>query len=391
MGQKSEKIIPQDLKILLICLSDRWGSIEQKVLFDACHVRDIGGSPVILCRQNTQIDNRAESNDIRRVYIAKGKITKSLGFNFLKELRPFIYEHQFDAIHLYSIKIIWPTALLLKRNKSTALFCTLNHKLHKRYMSFFEKWLLKRVDKVFTFSLDMAQYYKETFAINNRKVSTIGLGAVEYNKEVVIKNKNVLCVYINHRKEVYKIEMVVQLFRDLKKQAQGEYEELILKIYIGKKIIKSKDAKKVITALEHELYQGDIFILEYSQWNPEVGLMISIADGEPLSSFEMTHLFNNIPVLFPRTVGRQALLYNYGKIGDSYALDDLREARSKLYYILKYYENYEKVLNKRKESMVEDHGEDKYIERLSTHYERIISLRRRHAAKSKLRRVKLLR
>lgn len=378
---KSEKIIVQDLNILFVCLSEKWSTIERKAIFDASYLRDVGGSPTLFCVRGSMLDKKAEEESIERVYITKSKITKSLNIKFFKEFRKLVHSKRFDVVHCYNLKTIWLASILLKSNKTTVLFCSLNQNIKHSYKNPFIKWLLRRVDKVFTLSEELAEYIKESFSIHHRKVSVVGCGIPELAKKERETNK--IGVIFHNYSELKNFRQAIGVFRQLKEYAKEEYNSLELYLLVGPRIYNRPRFKKELTAVEHEFYQGDIFLSKLSEEKiNDLSILLCLEGREPITDYEVAAMTRGIPVLWPRTLSRQGLLYRYGKIGDSYAISDMREARSKLYYMVKYYENYVKVLNKRHESLVEDHGLEKYVERLSLHYERSLSLRRRHAQKT---------
>jgi hypothetical protein len=375
-----EKVILQDFTVLLVCTSIKWSTIERRVLFDSTFLRNMGCNPVILCLKNSQIDKAAEAEDIPRLYVNKKKINLYMGVQFLLELRNLIKETRFDIIHCYSLSSTWVAAFILKSHQNIPLFFTLNQNLNSFYHNMVAKWLLRRVDCIFTLSDEVREFTEETFPVHPRKIKNIG-GGLEVIKKSSGKEevKNLGCV-INNINELKRLKYIIKVFRVLKSHSEISFGHLQLHIFLGPRIYQKDKAKKVLTELDYEFYEGDILLYNLeakSELLKDLDIFIGLAFDEPLNDFEIVSMMNEIPVLFPRTAVRQSLLYRYAWVGESYYEGDIREAKTKLAKIVTNYQVYRNALEDYSEEIIQAHGLDIYAEEFQNFYEKSFQKRSR--------------
>ena len=148
----SDKIILQDFTVLAVCPSEKWSTIERRTIFDCTYLRNIGGNPVLLCFKGSQIDIEAEKEAIPKIYIKRHKLTPYKDFNFIIDFKNLLKENRYDIVHCYGLSSMWISSFLMKSNQMTPLFFTFNQNVNSIYHHMLAKWLLKRVDNVFTLS-----------------------------------------------------------------------------------------------------------------------------------------------------------------------------------------------------------------------------------------------
>jgi hypothetical protein len=340
----------------------------------------MGCNPVILCQKNSQIDKAAEAEDIPRVYINKKKINLYMGVKFFLELRHLIKETRFDIVHCYSLSSIWGAALILKSHQNIPLFFTLNQNLNSFYHNIIAKWLLRRVDCIFTLSEEVKEFAEETFPVHRRKIKNIG-GGLEVVKKVTERKdvKNLGCV-INNITELKRLKSTIKVFRVLKSHSEMSFGHLELHIFLGPRIYQKDKAKKVLTELDYEFYEGDILLFNLeakSELLKDLDIFIGMAFDEPLNDYELVSIMNEVPVLFPRTAVRQNLLYRYSWVGESYFDGDIREAKTKLSKIITNYQLYRNALADCSDEIIQSHGLDIYAEEFQSFYEKAFQKRSR--------------
>lgn len=375
-----EKVILQDFNVLLVCTSRKWSTIERRVLFDSIYLRDIGCNPVLLCLKNSQIDLETEKEDIEKIYITRSKLILTYDIKFFMEIYRLIKSNRFDIVHCYSLTATWFSALILKSNQKIPLLFTLNQNIKSIYHNVLAKWLLKRVDYVFTLSDEIQEFVGETFHIQSYKIKNLG-GGIEFNAKESESNepKKIGCV-VNNMAELGRLKYIVKVFRVLKSHSHEEYQELSLSVFLGPRIYQQDRAKKVLTELDYEFYEGDIYLYQLERKLDELrkmDILFGLAFDEPLNDYEIISLINGKPVLFPRTAMRQSLLFKYRWIGESYFENDIREARTKLSKILENYGIYRNALKEYSEEILKTHGLDTYADTFQFCYENAFSKRHR--------------
>ncbi|MBD66724.1 MAG: hypothetical protein CME62_16065 [Halobacteriovoraceae bacterium] len=368
----SDRIILQNLTVLAICPSARWSTLQRRALFDCTYIRDIGGNPVILCLENSQVAQQASQEDIPTIFIKKHKLTGYKDISFVFEFKNLLKEKRFDIIHCYDLNIMWISAFLMKSNQSIPLFLTFNQNIKKVYHSMFSEWLLRRVDCIFTLSLETQDFVKESFYIANHKVKNIGSGLDVLQSAKEKKKPKVLGCIVDNLKELKRLKAVIRMFRYTKSQTdQEEIKDLSLMLFLGPIVYGSKQAKKLLTEMDHEFYEGDIFLYELVERQKDlkkIDILISLAFDEPLNDYEVTNLIQDTPVLFPRTAMRQSLVLKYDQIGETYFEGDIRELRSKLLKIIAKYPKYLKSLASFTKDIYELHGIESYGNLLASVY-----------------------
>ncbi len=367
-----EKIILQDFTILLVCTSKKWSTIERRLIFDATFLRNIGCNPVLLCEKDTQIDLAADLEDIPRIYLQKRKLTFYHDLQLLAELNKLIREGRYDLVHCYSLAATWMTAFILRSHQKIPLCFTLNQNLNGFYRNLIAKWLLRRLDYIFTLSAEVKEIVEEIFPIHRRKVKNLGCGLEVLNKpEKKTEAHNIGCV-INNLNELKRLKHLIKMFRVLKSLSDDKFQHLKLYIFLGPRIYQKDHAKVILSEVDYEFYEGDILLFSLegkADLLKEIDIFIGTAFDEPLNDFELISVMNGTPVLFPRTAARQSLLYRYPWIGESYFTGDIREARNKLLKILNNYPIYKNELVDLYEEISKVHGLEDYAENLQKFYE----------------------
>ena len=377
-----EKIILQDFTVLLVCTSNKWSTIERRVIFDSSFLRNMGCNPIILCRKDSQIDIAAQVEDIPIAYVKGKNFNFLFGGQYYLELRDLIKEKRFDLVHCYSLSATWMASLLLKSNPKIPLLFTLNQNVRTVYQNYFSKWLLGRVDAILSLSEEVKEFAEETFPIPTSKIINLGSGIEVTPKKKQLHDAKVIGCIINDINELKRLRFLLKIFKMVKSFTFETKKELSFYVFLGPRIYKKDKGKAILSEFEYEFYEGDILL--YSLENKgemlkEIDILIGLAFEEPLNDFEVSSIMNCVPVLFPRTAMRQNLLFRYNTIGESYRSDDAREAKDKLIKIITNYQQYTEALDVFHGEINEAHGLDNYALNLQEIYARTFKLRRQES------------
>lgn len=161
------------MKILLLCISDRWGGLERTVIRDAVALRGKGHDVAILGFANGNIYNHARLNDLKYFSIN----SKPGYFNpeiYLK-LRRIIKENKFDIVHIHEFKSIFPVMMALRSFKG-GVFATRHIHVEHAKKDFFHRWYLSRINMMFGISDFSKQNIISTYPIGANSVETLYLG-----------------------------------------------------------------------------------------------------------------------------------------------------------------------------------------------------------------------
>lgn len=303
--------------------------------------------------------------------------------SFVSKMRELLKEDRFEIVHSYHLTEFWINSFLMKSKLQPSMIFTFNQNLSTSYHSQISKWLLRRVDNVLTLSAEVHDFVCESFALSPQKVKNIGFGLdVAKPDKDASEIVEIGCV-VDNLSELQRLRVIVRVFSFLKSHHGDIADSLRFSIYLGPRVYNKRNAKNILTELEHEFYASDIMIYSLQEKESELknlSILIGMAFEEPLNDFEMKALLNNIPVLFPRTAARQNLLYRYPGIGESYMDGDIREATSKIHKMVKQLKDYTNASKVHESRIYDVHGIDTYAEGLKLAYEGSYTKRQRYLA-----------
>jgi glycosyltransferase involved in cell wall biosynthesis len=161
------------MKILLICISDRWGGLERTIIRDAVALRGRGHSVAILGSVKGDIYNHARLNNLK--YFSVVSRPGYLNLEIYLKLKKIIKENSFDVVHIHEFKSIFPVMLALRSFKGK-VFATRHIYVEHVKKDFFHRWYLSRIDKMFGISDFSRQNLIEKYPIDPNRAETLYLG-----------------------------------------------------------------------------------------------------------------------------------------------------------------------------------------------------------------------
>lgn len=380
-----ERIRLSDLNILYICLSLEWGTTERRCLSDAVYFRNTGGAAFILCRQNSLIDKEAEKEDIPRLYFPTSLNQFRQSLNFYFQVEQILKKHQFDVIHTYSVETVTPLGAALRSSTHIPLILTFNENVPLKKKLFIEKFLLKRLDSVFTFSSHIQDLAHETFPISIRKIHTLGLGleamVVEKMPSELVQVK--LGMFVDRTTTMRLMQGfaecipgILQLFQDKMPHLKLVFTFISDRNWFDHPLYNPMKRMYLERGLENHIS------FETKSLRPQsfrdIHLYIGLPHQELLSDIDVLALLGQTPVLLPRTSSRQ-LLTSGGKIGETYYPGDGRELKEKTLRIFANYEYYMDQLMALAPELMDFHSADRYSEAIYSQYERLYAQRLRYS------------
>ena len=69
---------------------------------------------------------------------------------------------------------------------------------------------------------------------------------------------------------VFDLQILRRIFRFVKSYSDKKYQDLKLSIFLGPLVYQSDEAKRLLTEMEHEFYEGDVFLYELDQKTSEL-------------------------------------------------------------------------------------------------------------------------
>lgn len=358
---------------LLICPSIGWGSLERRVLKDAIYQRNLGVIPTIYCFEKSVLSSFAVENKIKVIYSQNKKISRLLDVKYLLELRRILSAEKFNFVHCFNTRYVWMVALALKSYKAVPLFLTVNKRVNFSFRGIFYKWLLRRVDRVFTFSQTMIEIVPTFLDVPKRKVKFSGLGVAE--NPVFKESKKALVVIISSDQVNKLEELITNILGTLKKH------DLKLMVYYDRSV-EFKSRVNKIKDIIISLGVGEIvglrkFVSEDLSFQKN-RIFINLSTKEAITDYEMSSLIRNNLVLSARSLARTNMSRIFYGALQTYKLNDSRGFIRGLEYLITSGPSIISKLETQKDEALFYHGEANYFELLITNFLKINRVRFRY-------------
>lgn len=380
-----ERVRTNDLKILFICPSSQWGTVERRVINDCHYLRDIGGNPVLYCLKGSPIDREAQKLSLPRHFYKGKKVNKIFDLTYFLDLRNLINENKFDIIHCFSIDFVWTVCLLLMTRPQVPLILTFNRFLKKPYWGIIEKWLLKRIDLVMTFSGSVRSIILNNLPVDGRKVRVMGAGVemIPVKKQEGANSQKVIGCFVSDKSQIENLHaflfLVQPIFMKLK-QGKSNISFMIFSDGPVEEVLDMEETHSLIEQLQLGEALHFVEIQNIQEAIKKMDIYVSLAFNEPFSDLEVMAALGGIPIVVPRTAARRQLLNKLPGIGESFYFQDSRELRDKLLEVLAKYQEHELALEQNFERLNLTHGLDSYVEKVYEQYSRLYSQRMRFAS-----------
>ncbi len=377
----SEKIIVRDLKILAICLSEKWSMIERKVLDDCIYHRNLGATPYLLCLENSILEKRAMDEDI---FIIHSELIPSskLSLSFSKFLSEIIRENNVDIVHGYGLKHTWSISFALRKFTHIPYIVTLNEMVSSKG-DFFNKFFYKRIDSVCTFNEDIKYLAKLNLPVKVKKIHNLGAGLDIILKEKQ-KKENFIEISTIVSEDVFELDTIKTFFYSIR--PVGEYYNSIGVRAIFKILsLKPWRERELFVAIKNFLKDNEAeeyVMFESSKHLSELvfksDVFISIFDNEPFNDYEVLTTLMGIPCVVPRSSTRSILKNKFSLAVYDYAPDDARSLRRSLIVAVDKIKSQGEVDVDKLEQYSNFNSLDRYLRILNKEYEHLCTKRIRY-------------
>jgi hypothetical protein len=369
-----DKVTTKNLKILIVCPSQTFTSIDQKAISDALYLRDIGGNPTLYCLKDSFIEREAEHLSLTRILFRGVKSKKLLNISYFLDIRKVLNEDNWDVVHCYHRSSLWALCLWLFYKSQTALFFSFNEFFKKNMPFFWAPFLLRRVDGVFTFGETVSQKFHQHFQYPIRKIINSGSG-IELGIPTDIKLEYLsIGAFLNDESEM-------DNFRTLLFSLSGVYESLggkeikiiintfkpIKDFYLYSEIKKFSDSLGLTDSIEYIEGPSDQFF-------KLINLFVSFSFHEPVNCQEIKALSIGLNVVAPRTAFRAEMTDRLGiKSLKTYYFQDARAFKEAVLSL---------ISRDVREPVIFEQNQDleSYVEIIHSQYEIAFEARRRLGA-----------
>lgn len=355
---------------LLICPSLKWGSIERRVLKDAIYQKNLGVIPTIYCFEKSVLSSFAVENEIKVIHSQNKKINKLFDFKYLFELRRILKSSRYNFVHCFNTRYVWMIALALRSHKRIPFFLTVDKRVNYPFKGLLYKWLLARVDRVFTFSHTMIDIVPSFLDIPRSKVKFSGLGVSE---KPMIKESPRILVAIVSEGQVESLEsFIVQILNLLRTK------DLKLMLYYDRSV-EFKDKVHKIKDIIISLQAGEVVGLR--KYDAEDScfqknrIFINLSTKESITDHEVSALIRNTLVLSARSLSRSNMSRIFFGALQTYKLGDNRGFMDALEFLITNGNEIIEKLDAQRGEALFYHGEVNYFELLTKHFLKMSKLR----------------
>jgi glycosyltransferase involved in cell wall biosynthesis len=379
-----EKILINDLKVLYLCPSLKWGSVERKVIDDCRCLRDSGGSPSLFCIKGSPIDLIAEKLALPRLFYRGKKVNRFFDVTYYIDLKNVLKENEFEIVHFYGTEYARQICFLLRSLPNIPLIFTCNQTLESKMDRFWDHWLMRRIDSVLTFCEQVNDFLPDYFPVAHRKFLEVGAGVESFklNKDPNTTNPFEMLTVISDPYERIDLKTLLHALDSLRKLLPTIKLRIVTEF---KWDLIDPEGKILLWVLELGLSDW-ISLAEQVSLSEELKsaqLLVGLNSKEPISVIEIMANFYNLPVVAPRTAARRDYVHKFSGLMETYLAQDARELKDKILKIQKNYAWHNGRIAEYRSSLVQAHGIDSYLERLWALYVRLYAKRARFVSAQK--------
>lgn len=377
-----DKVLINDLRVLFICPSEKWGPLERRIVNDCLYLKKIGGKPLLYCIKDSYIDLQAQKHSLPRQFHKGKKVHTFFDLRYYLDLKSILKEYAIDVIHCYNLNYVWTLCLLLMTKAKYPLILTVNSHQPKNYDSLFQKWLLKRVDYVMTFSTSIKDAIKTKLPIPTKKIEVVGAGVAteqcpKFLKETIQK----VGVIITDSDQLKFLPDFINTIEAIKSDKKIEKQSIQFVVYTYPKQITDTEVEKFNASFQ-TLNENKIEVIGVEldtsfKALENIDLYISLAFNQPFCDIEIMALLWGAPIIVPRMASRSELLDNFCAVGFSFKQNDSRELRQAIMSLVSNQKLYLGNVQQHRDGINILHGKKHYLETVYSHYTRICAQRMR--------------
>lgn len=364
-----------NLKTLFLCPSENYTSIEKRVLEDCLSLKNAGGFPTLFCIQDSHIDNNAQKNSLTRYFYRGKKVSRFFGIKYYFDLKKILKENEFDLIHCYGFDYVWVVCLLVMTKKKYPLVLTVNKVIEKNYDNFIEKWFLKRIDLVLTFSESIKSMLNYYLGLAHSKIRVVGAGV---NLDVQDPKTPNISAYaigtsVTTAKQLKQISCFLYAIKGINDLVAKKNKYSIFVLQDSDLLSELEQYKILASELELSDNVSFIEVENTKQIFKEVDIYVSISVDEPFSSLEVNAMLSKIPTVTPRTAARVDLLRSYSNSALTYKDNDSRELRDSIIELIRNNDEFREHLEENYNALRLKHGDEHYFDHVYEGYFNVLA------------------
>lgn len=198
-------------RVLYICLSDRWGTVEKNVLKD---IEEGSFNGVLYCYKDSFVDLKAKRLNIPIIYCRRGRVETRFDFQMYLDFRNIINEYDFEVIFTTHFKSLWLMCFLLRNDFTRSLIFYSSKVYSKAFHGPILRLLARRIDRIFVTSQGHKQNVLKSFKILSSRVINTGLG-LDFNEFIHESNSDriwVSCLVPSHGTSLKTFDILLRAF-----------------------------------------------------------------------------------------------------------------------------------------------------------------------------------
>lgn len=375
--------------VLLVCLSNGWGTQEKAIWRDLESLRSAGLTVGIVCTRNSFLYQQA-IKDKHLVFPYNGEtFSRFFDSKFYFFVKKILEKTSFQIIKTYNPKSIYSLSYILRKYPENALILGLYKEELPGRKSFFDKVFHARVDEVLVPSSDLIPYVARSMAVGQGRINVVPLGIVggdewENWKKKYPPSKFVVGTLLSADSE--EIDVVEGAFDSIKAVESwvGEhYSNTTLEFWVFSE--RPWRERIVFEELNQKLWEKNltsVVILKDLEMGSEAKAMnscdvwVCLERNVPIGHDALLALVQGIPSIHIRTSAAAQLARRPQSLLGTFALGNSRELRQKII----------DAFNKLKQAgphhafsvaIRAEHAPQHYTEELLKHFNRALTRRAR--------------
>lgn len=342
-------------KILFVCPTNRWDARERSLLFDLNIALDKGNTVVFYGLKDSPLDKKINFDNVEKIYHPGLVQTHFFLWPKLRQLIAALDDKKLALVHCYKLNILWPICFFLRGNKDVSVILSQFFEMKKNYRALWHRLLIRRCDLVFVPYDHLVRNIWSRLGTHPRKVEVRSPCLRESNEKV--RNVSIEPGLIFEKfEQFYSIGIYVSdSDRELKKFMPMVKALSVANDYFNwKKPIKlvfvtegSWSEKPVHQKLKQVVLDEGIeeHVVFHAGGAPSsyihfFDLWMSLLKGEGMDDLALLASSIGTPILVPRHPSTNEFFSNYGKVGETFKNDDVREIVRKWETLLAHPDSY---------------------------------------------------
>ncbi|MBK24325.1 MAG: hypothetical protein CME70_10045 [Halobacteriovorax sp.] len=326
-------------KILFACPTNRWDARERSLLNDMQIAHEKGNQIVFYGLKNSPLDKKINLENVEKHYHPGLVQTHFFLWPKLRKLISILEDKELALVHCYKLNILWPICFFLRGNKEVSVIHSQFFEMNKNYRALWHRLLIRRCDLIFVPYDHLIRNIYSRLGVHPRKIEVRPPSlkeATSPSKESAIFDKfeqfYSVGLYISdsdrslkNLKPVIKALSVANEYFDWKKPiklvfvTEGAWSEKSVYQKLKQAVLEEGIEEHVV------FYAGGVpssYIQYFDLW-------MSLPKGEGMDDLALLSCSIGTPILVPRHPSTTQFFDEYGRIGESYKNDDVREIARK--------------------------------------------------------------